>query len=169
VRDAKGSFVFQRVAATAPAGDAGTDAPAPTALPDGATPMTWAGSLDGKPLANLDAAKVDDLVNAFSLGSVLNAEDFGDGKSDDETGLASADATAITFHAKDGATSRIVLGKASSGVKRYARKDGDALVFVLGDGPSGWAEMTAEKVTKPAPAATAGDAGVDAAAPAPKK
>jgi hypothetical protein len=141
VKSAKGSFEFTKDEAAA---DAGSPA--------------WKGQSGGKPIAGLDAAKVDDLLSAFTLGGVLNADDFADGKSPAETGIEAPDATTVTFKAKDGAMHRIVLGKAEGG-KRYARKDGDATVYLLGESPAGWAEADASKFTT----APAGDAGTDAA------
>jgi len=162
LKDGKGTFSFAKNEAAAAAGDAGaSDAGAGDAGPKAA----WSGMSDGKPMVGLDAAKVDDLLSAFSLGGVLNADDFGDGKADTETGLASPDATVIVFKTKDG-QQKITLGK-TEGTKRYARKDGDATTYLLAEGPSGWADVGADKFVPPAPAAT-GDAGADAAPDAAK-
>jgi hypothetical protein len=156
LKDAKGTFAFTKnesaAASDAGAGDASTG-------DGGAKSAAWSGSLDGKPLVGLDAAKVDDLLSAFSLGGVLNADDFGDGKSDAETGLASPEATTLVFRGKDGAAHKITLGK-SDGTKRFARKDGDPTIYLLSESPSSWAESGQDKFV-PAPAAggDAGDAG----------
>jgi hypothetical protein len=168
LKDAKGTFAFMKnetAAATdagatdaaAPKGDAGGDA--------GGKSAAWSGTLDGKPIAGLDAAKVDDLLSAFTLGGVLNAEDFGDGKADTETGLASPEATTITFRAKDGTAQKITLGK-TEGTKRYARREGDSTIYLLGDSPSGWAEAGVDKF---APPPASGDAGAGDAATDTKK
>lgn len=158
LKDAKGTFTFSKNEATAATGDAGaSDATAG----DAGSKAAWTGTFDGKPIAGLDAAKVDDLVSAYSLGGVLNADDFGDGKSDAETGLASNDVTSIVFRTKDGQAHRIVLGK-TEGTKRFARKDGDTTTYLLAESPSSWAEAGVDKFAPPAPAA--GDAGTDAAA-----
>ncbi len=148
LKSTKGGFVFAKNE-TASEADAGATGDA------GAAPA-WSGTLDGKPIKDLDVAKVDDLLSAFTLGGVLNADDFGDGKTDEETGLASADSTVITFKAKDGSVQRITLGK-TDGTKRYARKDGDTTTFLLAESPSGWAEADVSKFV-PAPA---GDAGTE--------
>lgn len=155
LKDAKGTFVFTKTEGAA-GGDAGAaDA---SAAGDAGPKVGWAGTLDGKALPGVDAAKVDDLLSAYTLGGVLNADDFGDGKSDAETGLASPEATVITFKAKDGVTQKITLGK-SEGTKRYARRDGDNTVYLLSEAPSAWAEAGTDKFV-PAPAASdAGDAG----------
>lgn len=158
LKDAKGTFAFTKnesaAASDAGAGDASTG-------DGGAKSAAWSGTLDGKPIVGLDAAKVDDLLSAFSLGGVLNADDFGDGKSDAETGLASPEATTLVFRGKDGAAHKITLGK-SDGTKRFARKDGDPTIYLLSESPSSWAESGQDKFV-PAPAA-GGDAG-DAGAP----
>jgi hypothetical protein len=152
LKDAKGNFVFTKNEAAA--GDAGVTAKGDASV-DGGTSAAWSGTLNGKPLAGLDAAKVDDLLSAFTLGGVLNADDFGDGKSEAETGLTSPDATVITFRAKDGVAQKITLGK-SDGTKRYALREGDTTTYLLAESPSGWAEAGADKFV---PAATGGDAG----------
>lgn len=163
LKDGKGTFAFTKneTAAATDAGAAATDA---TATDAGAAKPAWNGTVDGKPLAGLDATKVDDMLSAFTLGGVLNADDFGDGKSDAETGLASADATVVTFKAKDGVAQKITLGK-SEGTKRYARREGDSTIYLLSESPSAWAEAGADKFAAP-PAA--GDAGTDAATDAKK-
>lgn len=154
LKDAKGSFSF--VKNETAGGDAGASDAA--AAGDAGAQAAWSGSADGKPMVGLDVAKVDDLLSAFTLGGVLNADDFGDGKADAETGLGAADATVITFKTKDG-LQKITLGK-TEGTKRYARKDGDPTIYLLAEGPSAWADVGADKFVPPAPA---GDAGTDAA------
>ena len=163
LKNAKGTFQFTKNelpaagdggaadATVAAKGDAGGDAGAPAA---------WLGMVDGKPMTGLEVPKVDDLINAFALGGVLNADDFGDGKSDAETGLGSTEAAVFSFKKKDGQMLRVTLGK-TDGTKRYARKDGDATIYVLSEGPSGWA---AAELGKFAPSMVAtGDAGADGA------
>lgn len=157
LKDSKGEFVFVKNEAAAAdagaaAGDAGGDAGAKAA---------WTGTMGGKPLAGLDVAKVDDLLSAFTLGGVLNADDFGDGKSETETGLGAADATVVTFKSKDGTAQKITLGK-SEGTKRYARKDGDPTVYLLSESPSGWADVGVDKFVPAPTGGDAGDAGTDA-------
>jgi hypothetical protein len=152
ISDAKGALSFVHNDTPA-ASDAGA-APDATTGDAGAAP-TWSGTFGGKPIKDLTTSKVDDLVNAFALGGVLNADDFGDGKSDAETGLASPDATTLDFKTKDGASHKIVLGK-TDGTKRYARKEGDPTVYLLAESPSSWAESGLDKFV---PAPTAGDGG----------
>jgi hypothetical protein len=159
LKDAKGTFAFTKNEAPAAAADAGAGGGADATIADAGPAVAWKGTTaDGKPMAGLEANKVDDLINAFALGGVLNADDFGDGKTDAETGLTSPEATYVTFKTKDGATSKIVLGK-TDGTKRYARKEGDTTVYLLAEGPSAWAESGLDKFV-PAPAAgETGDAG----------
>jgi hypothetical protein len=166
LKDGKGAFAFMKNDTGAPAAtDAGAaDASKGDAGGDAGAKAAWSGTLDGKPLAGLDAAKVDDLLSAFTLGGVLNAEDFGDGKSDAETGLASPEATVITFRSKDNSAQKITLGK-TEGTKRYAKREGDNTIYLLGDSPSGWAEAGPDKFAPPA----ASDAGVSDAATDAKK
>jgi hypothetical protein len=175
VKDAKGSLVFSKnTAPAAPAADAGAaDATAPTAADAGAgadagPPPAWVGTFNGTPIAGLETAKIDDLINAFAMGGTLNADDFGDGKADAETGLAAPEATTITFRLKDGGVATITLGK-TDGAMRFARKASDTTIFLLGAGPAAWAEAGLDKF---APVPAAGDAGTDggeagAAVPAP--
>lgn len=164
LRDAKGNFVFTKNESAATTDAGATDATS-DAGGDAGVKAAWAGTRDGKPIAGLDAAKVDDMLSAFTLGGVLNADDFGDGKSDTETGLASAEATVLTFKAKDGVAQKITLGK-SEGTKRYARRVGDATIYLLSESPSGWAESGVDKF---APPPAAGDAGASDAATDAKK
>ena len=165
LKDAKGDFSFTKNEATAPAAtDAGG---AGDAIADAAAPPSWIGLSAGKPMVGLDTSKVDDLVNAYALGGVLNADDFGDGKSDAETGLASPDATTLTFKMKDGATRKLLLGK-TDGTKRYARTEAEpSVVYLLAEGPSGWADVGVDKFV-PAPPAAA-DAGAEGGAADAKK
>lgn len=167
LKDAKGSFTFTHFeppAATNAGAETGVDATAPAAKDagaDAAPPPSWSGTFDGKPIKDLQTSKLDDLVNAFALGGVLNADDFGDGKSDAETGLASPEATVIDIKTKDGASHKIILGK-TDGTKRYAKKEGDTTIYLLPESPSSWAESGLDKFVPAAPAGDAGDAGADA-------
>jgi len=158
LKDAKGDFVFTKNESAAAAGDAGTTGDAGG---DAGAKPAWSGTHNGKPLAGLDVAKVDDLLSAFTLGGVLNADDFGDGKSDTETGLGSGDVTVVTFRGKDGTAQKITLGK-SEGTKRYARRDGDTTIYLLSESPSGWAEVGTDKFVPAPTGGDAGDAGTDA-------
>lgn len=152
LKDAKGTFVFTK---SESGGDAGAS---DAAAADGGAAAAWTGTLNGKPIAGLDAAKVDDLLSAFTLGGVLNADDFGDGKSEAETGLTSPEATVVSFKTKDGVAQKITLGK-SDGTKRYALREGDTTVYLLSESPSGWAEAGLDKFVPAAAGGDGGDAG----------
>ena len=165
LKTSKATFAFAKNEAATPTDAGVADATAPAPAKDGGAdggdaggpPPAWLGMVDGKPIAGLEVPKVDDLINAFALGGVLNADDFGDGKSEAETGLG-ADATVFSFKKKDGTFLRITLGK-TDGTKRFARKEGDATTYLLGEGPSGWAAADLGKFA-PSMVAT-GDAGAD--------
>lgn len=165
LKNGKGTFQFAKNEAPAPAADAGAVGDATVAAKgdaggDAGAPLAWNGFVDGKPMTGLEVAKVDDLINAFALGGVLNADDFGDGKADGETGLGAPDASVFSFKKKDGSMMRITLGK-TDGTKRFARRDGVATIFLLSEGPSGWAAADLGKFA-PSMLAT-GDAGADGA------
>lgn len=115
----------------------------------------WAGTLNGKPIPELDPEKVKDGVRNLKA---LNAEDFGDGKSD--TGLDSPEGK-ITISLKDGAgTYALKVGKVSAGTSHFAQKDGDPTIFVVPQHATDLALTDVAKLQKPK------DAGADAAKPA---
>lgn len=111
----------------------------------------WAGSFkptkgDSKPIASLDEQKVKDGISAFKN---LFAEDFGDGKAMNETGLDKPEAT-VKFQLKDNAgTYELRVGKTSSGESRYAQKAGDDTVFIIGSWPVGWVTANTDKYQQP--------------------
>jgi hypothetical protein len=115
----------------------------------------WAGTVKGAELAKLDEDKVKNFVRDFKS---LSAEDFGDGKPASETGLDQPEAT-VTFSLKDNAGKYVLkVGKASAnGTSRFAVKDGDETIFVIGKSASEWATADKEKFQK-TPDAGAGEA-----------
>jgi hypothetical protein len=114
----------------------------------------WAGTNKGKALERFDEEKVKDALRAFKS---LTAEDFGDGKSDADTGLDKPDSK-VTIQLKDGAGKYVLeVGKTSSGSSRYARKEGDSTIFVIPQYNADWALAEPSKFQKPA-----SDAGADA-------
>lgn len=167
LKNGKGTFQFTKNEIPAASADAGASGDATVAAKGdaggdaAAAPLAWNGTVDGKPITGLEVPKVDDLLNAFALGGVLNADDFGDGKGDAETGLGAPDVSVFSFKKKDGTMMRITLGK-TDGTKRFARKDGDGTIFLLSEGPSGWAAADLGKFA-PSMLAT-GDAGADGGA-----
>jgi len=85
----------------------------------------WAGTIDKKPIDRFSEDKVKDMLRAYKS---LNADDFGDGKSLDDTGLSKPEAS-VTITLKDGAGSyELLVGKTGSGTNRFAKtSSGDAI------------------------------------------
>lgn len=106
----------------------------------------WTGTFDKKAIERFDAEKVKDMLRAFRA---LNAEDFADGKTDADTGLDKPAATVVITLKDNGGTYKIEVGKTSTGSSRYARKDGDKTVYVIGSWSADWAVAKAEKFQKP--------------------
>ncbi len=105
----------------------------------------WAGTFKGQPIADLDEDKIKQALGYFKN---LNAEDFGDGKTPADTGLDAPEST-VTVQLKDGAGKyALKVGKIATGTSRYAMKDGDATVFVIGTSPSEWATAEPSKFEK---------------------
>jgi hypothetical protein len=119
----------------------------------------WAGTLDGKPIANFDDAKVADSIRSLKN---LIADDFGDGKSLEETGLDKP-LGVMTVTLKDNAgTYTLKVGSVSTGTSHYAVKDGDPTIVTVNSNVFNWATADATKFAKaPTPA---GDAGAPATA-----
>lgn len=106
----------------------------------------WAGTFKGKAIDRYDPEKVKDLLRAFKA---LNAEDFGDGKSDADTGIAEPDST-VSIQMKDGAGKYILkVGKVASGSNRFAKKDGNDTVFVISSWAADWAVAEEAKFQHP--------------------
>jgi hypothetical protein len=100
----------------------------------------WAATLKGNAIKGFDEQKIKDLLRDVKA---LSAEDFGDGKTDADTGLATPLAT-LTINLKDGAgTYTIAVGAVAKGDSHYARRiapdDPDHVVFVIGKAASDWA------------------------------
>jgi hypothetical protein len=106
----------------------------------------WSGTLKKKAIERFDPDKVKSLLTAYKG---LNAEDFADGKSDEDMGLDKPEAT-ITFELKDNAGKHVVkVGKTSTGSSRYARKEGDATNYIMGSWAADWATGKLDKFQKP--------------------
>jgi hypothetical protein len=110
----------------------------------------WVGKAKGpkdaapKDIKEFDPSKVDDLVRAYKG---LNADDFGDGKSADETGLATPVAT-LTFTLEDGAKRVALLGKNSEGENRWVRRQDSEQIFSVSSWAGNWATANVDKFTK---------------------
>jgi hypothetical protein len=109
----------------------------------------WAGTFDKKPIDRFSEDKVKDMLRAYKS---LNADDFGDGKSLDDTGLSKPDAS-VTITLKDGAgTYELLVGKTGTGTNRFAKKSNDDTIFQITNFASEWATADASKYASPADA-----------------
>ncbi len=116
----------------------------------------WAGTYKDKPIDRFDEDKVKDALRAFKS---LNAEDFGDGKTPADTGLAEPEST-VTITLKDNAGKyTLKVGKTATGSSHYVQKEGDPTIFVIAQYNSDWALADQTKFQKPNADAGAGDAG----------
>jgi hypothetical protein len=110
----------------------------------------WAATLDKKPLERFAEDKVKDMLRAYKS---LNADDFGDGKSLDDTGLSKPEGS-VTITLKDGAgTYEVLVGKTATGTNRWAKKSNDDTIYQITNFASEWATSEASKYQ------TAADAG----------
>ena len=108
----------------------------------------WSGTRNNAKIANLDPEKVKDMLRAFRA---LNAEDFADDKKDNpaEVGLGAKPTATIAIVLKDdGGSIRLVVGDTSSGSSRYAKKDGDDMVYIVGTWAAEWATAKIDKFVK---------------------
>lgn len=108
------------------------------------------GSLEKKPekeWKKFDEAKVKDMLRAFKA---LNAEDFGDEKSDTGLDKAEENGGLIRITLKDNAGDfNVKVGKTSKGTSRYAVKEGgDGTVYVLSSWSADWATAERSKFEK---------------------
>jgi Domain of unknown function (DUF4340) len=104
----------------------------------------WTGTFKGKPIPNLDVEKVKDMLRSFKS---LSADDFGDGKSPAETGLAKP--ATVTFTLKDdGGTIKILVGNTSAGASRYAQREGNPTIFTVNSFAGDWATAALSKFQK---------------------
>jgi hypothetical protein len=102
----------------------------------------WAGTLKGKAIDKFDEQKVKDFLRDMKA---LNADDFGDGKSDADTGF-SAPQSVVTVSLKDGAGTYVMnLGNVAKDATHYAQKSGDNTVFIVGKTASDWALAAKDK------------------------
>lgn len=109
----------------------------------------WAGTYAkgagaGAPIPNFEETKVGEALRAFKS---LTADDFGDGKTDADTGLDKPAVVTVTL--KDGAgTYKLLVGKVSNGTSHYAKKDGSDVVYTISSWPSEWATAELKKFQK---------------------
>ena len=110
----------------------------------------WSATHNKKKIDKFDPDKVKDLLRAYRA---LNAENFADDKKGklEEIGLGEKPVAVITIVLKDEAgTLKILFGNTSSGSSRYAKKEGDDNLYVLGSWASDWAVAKADKFQKAA-------------------
>ncbi len=121
----------------------------------------WAGTFKAgagaaMPIAKFEDTKVGEALRAFKS---LSADEFGDGKSDAETGLDKP--AVVTISLKDNAgTYKLMVGKISTGSSHYAKKDGSDVIYTISSWPSEWATADLKKFQK-----ADKDAGAPAAPP----
>jgi hypothetical protein len=105
----------------------------------------WAATNKGQPIARLNEEKIKDVLRTFKM---LNAEDFGDGKAADATGLDAPEGT-VTINLKDNAGKYVLkVGKTSTGTSRFAQKEGSDTIFVIGGYSTDWAVAEPAKFQK---------------------
>jgi len=148
------SLVIDKTAEAAGAAAAGADAGAAAKKAAGTLSFTkagdkWAGTWNGQAIPRLDEEKIKDALRVFHA---LNADDFGDGKGADVTGLDKPVAT-VTIALKDNAGKYVLkLGKQATGSERYGTKDGSETVYVIPSTASEWATPDVSKFEHPADA-----------------
>ena len=117
----------------------------------------WVGTLNKNPIESFSEDKVKDMLRAFK---VLNADDFGDGKSVAETGLDKPDAT-VSIALKDGAGKYDVLvGKTATGQNRWAKRGDSDTIFQIAAGPGDWAVADGSKFSASTDAGAPSDGGM---------
>ena len=116
----------------------------------------WAGTVNGKAIERFDEDKVKDAVRAFKT---LNADDFGDGKTESETGLDEPESK-VTIKLKDGAgTYAFRVGKVSTGTAHWAKREDAPTIYALPAFTADWALAEPSKFQKPADAGAPKDGG----------
>lgn len=116
---------------------------------------TWSGTFRGRAIARFDEEKVKDALRALKN---LTADDFGDGKTVEETGLDKPESK-VTIQLKDNAGTFVVhVGGTASGSSRWVKKDGADMIYSV---PSYTAEWVTADVAKFQKATDAGKAAAD--------
>lgn len=127
-------------------GDAGTKKKPAETLSFTKAGDAWAGTVAGRPIANLDGEKVKDALRTFKS---LHADDFGDGKGPEETSLDKP-VSVLTVKLKDDAGKFVLkLGKESVGTARYASKEGSDVVYTVSSSVGDWLTADVSKFQKP--------------------
>ncbi|MBK8257504.1 MAG: DUF4340 domain-containing protein [Polyangiaceae bacterium] len=90
--------------------------------------------------------KVKDLLRAYKA---LNAEDFGDDKSDTGFANAASEGGVVKIKLKDNAGDyTVTVGKNSKGSSRFAKKDGSDVIFTISSWSADWATAAMTKFEK---------------------
>jgi hypothetical protein len=119
----------------------------------------WAAMGEKKPIERFDQEKVKDLIRAFK---VISAEDFGDGKSQAETGLDTPAAHVVFHLTGESATPEMYVGKTATGTTRYARITDNDTTYTITGYAADWLVSDVSKFQSPADAGAA-DSGAKAA------
>jgi hypothetical protein len=99
----------------------------------------WVATVDKKPIANLSEEKVKDFLRVYHD---LDADEFADGKTLEETGLDKPEAT-LSVVLKDGAGKYdLLLGKTGTGTDRYVKRAGDDTIYQITTYQSEWLTST---------------------------
>jgi hypothetical protein len=140
------SLTIAKAEGTSASGDAGTKKVPPETLSFTKGGDKWAGTANGKAIPRFNDEKVKDALRTFKA---LNADDFGDGKGVDATGLDKPESV-VTVELKDGAGKyTLKVGKVSTGTARYATKDGSETVYTIGSSAADWALGATDKFQHP--------------------
>jgi hypothetical protein len=90
--------------------------------------------------------KVKDMLRAYKA---LNAEDFGDEKSDTGFADAAKEGGVVRIKLKDNAPEVVIkVGKTSKGSSRYAQKEGSDIVYTISSWTAEWATADKSKFEK---------------------
>jgi hypothetical protein len=88
----------------------------------------WSATYKGKPIERFDEEKVKDLLRSYK---VLNADEFGDGRSMADSGLDQPESK-VTINLKDNAGKFVLLvGKVSNGTSRWAKKSDSDQIYSI--------------------------------------
>ncbi len=125
----------------------------------------WTATFDRKALAHLDEEKIKDMLRAYKG---LNAEDFGDGKSLEETGLDKPDAR-VSITLKDDKAIELLVGKISTGTNRWAKRADSDIIYQVPGFAADWVTSDVSKYQASADAGAAKPPGKTAAKTGGKK
>jgi hypothetical protein len=108
------------------------------------TSKGWTGTLNGRAIPKLSSSRVRDMITAFRK---LSADDFAAPGAD--TGLDKKP-PALSFMLEGGRRVRVEAGKPTKG-GRFARVEGDAVIYVIGSWSAAWFDALPERFAEPRP------------------